>query len=209
LGELRKQLDGALVHAQREEQHQADLKHAQQEVAVLKTQLVSQDQLVAGKDRELQRAVSAYENLKQRATQEVQALQAELTVSRQAGAQVDERIDDLTAMLANSEREVARLFKDLSEERTLRKEAEIRLEATSKDLRKAKTAVTKLEKAERAAKGEQMTELQKRLDEMTRDYKELQEQLASAVRDKTAYMQALEGQKGKGRPRRPSSAEGS
>lgn len=208
LAELRKQLEGAKVYAQREEQYQADMKHVQQELAVLKTQLASQDQTVAAKDRELQRALSAYETLKQKATQELQSLQTELATKRQASVHVDERMDELTAMLANSEREVARLFKDLSEERTLRKEAEIRLAATSKDLRKAKTAVTKLEKAERAAKGEQMSELQKRLDEMTRDYKELQEQLASAVRDKTAYMQALEGQKGKVRPLPPPAEQG-
>jgi len=207
LGELKRQLESAIVFAQREEQHQAELKHAQQDLATLRTQLASQDQHVAARDQELARVRQAYDGLKQRASQDVHALQGELAQARQASAGVDERVDEMARMLANSEREVARLFKELGDERTLRKEAEIRLEAATKDLRKAKSAVTRLEKAEKAAKGEQLSDLQKRIDEMTRDYRELQEELASALRDKTAYMQALEGQKGKVRPLPPPSAE--
>lgn len=209
LAELKRQLESAMIFAQREEAHQAELKHVQQELATVRSQLASQDQHVAARDQELARARQAMEVYKQRATQEFHALQAELHLARQASAGVDERIDEMTRLLANSEREVARLFKELGEERTIRKEAEIRLEATSKDLRKAKTAVTKLEKAEKAAKGEQLSDLQKRLDEMTTDYRELQEELARALRDKTAYMQALEGQKGKMRPLPPSGEPGS
>ncbi|MEB3198318.1 MAG: hypothetical protein VKP62_14055 [Candidatus Sericytochromatia bacterium] len=225
LTELKRQLEAAMVLAQREETHQAEMKHLRQELASVKTRLATQDQHLAARDHELQqlaeareqetqrlmslreqdqqRALAAYETLKQRASQELYSLQAELAQARQMNQGVDERVAEMTALLANSEREVARLFKELGEERALRKEAEIRLATTGKDLRKAKTAVTKLEKAEKAAKGEQMTDLQKRLDEMTRDYKQLQDELASAVRDKTAYMQALEGNKGKVRPLPP------
>ena len=203
LAEMQARLEQAMQFAEMEEQYKAEMRHVQQEMATLKTQLASQDQQVAAKDREHARALETFEVFKLRANQEVQAMQAELAQARSATAGVDERVDEMMKLLANSEREVARLHKELTEERALHNEAKIRLEAATKDLRKAKTAVTKLEKAEKAAKGEQLGDLQKRLEEMTSDYKHLQEELASALRDKTTYMQALEGQKGKLRPLQP------
>lgn len=214
LAELKRQLEAAMRFADMEEEYKAELNHLHEQVATLKTQLTVVDQQVAAKDRELARVQQDFEGFKLRANGEVQAiqvqlsqeiaqLQAEAAQSRAASANVDDRVDEMTSLLGNSEREVARLFKELSEERALHNETKIRLEASSKELRKVKTSLTKLEKAEKVGKAEQMSDLAKRLEEMTRDYKQLQEELAGALRDKTTYMQALEGQKPKLRPLNP------
>lgn len=214
LAELKRQLEAAMRFADMEEEYKAEMNHLHEQVATLKTQLSGADQQVSGKERALEAALKDFDAFKLRANQEVQALQvqmsqeiaqlqAELSQNRATSANVDDRVDEMTSLLGNSEREVAKLFRELSEERTLHNESKIRLESAAKELRKVKTSLTKLEKAEKVGKFEQMTELAKRLEEMTRDYKELQDELAGALRDKTNYMQALEGQKPKIRPLQP------
>lgn len=136
-------------------------------------------------------------------------LKAQLDRSKAEATGTDERVGEMTALLANSEREVAKLFKELHEERGLRKELEIRLEATAKELTNTKRKATRLEKERDVAKGSRITELQKELTSMRQAYENLQDELARAVADKTDYMQALEGQKGKLRPLKNPSAEGS
>lgn len=201
--ELKGQIEAAMRFADLEEQYKAEMKHLEDQVHTLKTKLAGQDQAVAGKDRELARTLEAFEAFKLRANQEVQALQAELVTSRAASVNVDDRVEEMTKLLANSEREVIRLQKELVEERTKRTEAEIQMDAMRKDLRKTKTSLTKLEKAEKLAKGEEISELRKRVDDEAERNAELQEQLKQLLADKTAYMQALEGQKPKLRPLNP------
>lgn len=136
-------------------------------------------------------------------------LRAQLASSQAEATGTDERVAEMTSLLANSEREVAKLFRELHEERGLRKELEIRLEATAKELTNTKRKATRLEKERDTAKGTRITELQKELTAMREAYESLQEELARTVADKTDYMQALEGQKGRLRPLKPPpSAEG-
>jgi epidermal growth factor receptor substrate 15 len=203
IAELKRQVESAMVFQDLEEQYKADMKHLEQQVHTLQSQLASQDQAVAGKDRELARLAESFEAFKLRANQEVQAMQAELATARASSVNVDDRVEEMTKLLANSEREVIKLQKDLMAERARATEAEIQLDAMRKDLRKTKTSLTKLEKAEKQAKGEELSELRKRVDEEAERNAELQEQLKQLLADKTSYMQALEGQKGKLRPLQP------
>lgn len=203
IADLKSQIETAMRFADLEEQYKAEMKHLEDQVHTLKTQLAGQDQAVAAKDRELARTLEGFEAFKLRANQEVQAMQAELATARAASVNVDDRVEEMTKLLANSEREVIKLQKELMEERGKRTAAEIELEAKAKELTATKRKATKLEKAEKQAKGEELTELRKRMEEEAARNAELQDQLKQLLADKTAYMQALEGQKPKLRPLNP------
>lgn len=188
LTEMKGQLEQAMRFAEQEERFKAEMAYLEGEVETLKSQLGSQDQSLVVKDREFRRLNETFEAFKLRANEEVQALSAQLRDAQAVSTGVDDRVEEMTSLLANSEREVAKLFKELSEERGLRKELEIRLEATAKEAKSLKTKNNKLEKEAAAAKGAKMTDLQKQVEELTK-------QLEDALSDKTQYMQALEGRK--------------
>ncbi len=210
IGDLKGQIEAAMRFADLEEQYKAEMKHLEDQVHTLKSQLANQDQAVAVKDRELANALASFETFKLRANQEVQAMQAELQTARAASVNVDDRVEEMTKLLANSEREVVKLQRVYDEERTGHNELKIRFEAATKELSATKRKATKLEKAEKLAKGEQLNEALVRIDEAERRSAEaerrnaeLQKELQQLLADKTAYMQALEGQKPKLRPLNP------
>ena len=219
LTELKGQLEHAMRFAEQEERYKAERAHLEREMETVRTQLGSQDQALVVKDRELRRLNETFEAFKLRANEEVQALAVQVREAQQslaaqvsdaqsASTGVDDRVEEMTALLGNSEREVAKLFKDLQEERSLRKEAEIRLDAISKEAKAARTKANKLEKEMAAAKGQKLSDIQKELDRMVEINAQIQEKLEAAEADKTRYMQAVEGQKPKLRPLPPSIDKG-
>lgn len=208
--ELKGQMEAAMRFQDLEDQYKAEMKHLEDQVHTLKTQLAGQDQAVAAKDRELARTLESFEAFKLRANQEVQAMQQELNQARAASVNVDDRVEEMTKLLANSEGEVVRLQRAFDQERTAHNELKIRWEAASKELAATKRKATKLEKAEKLAKGEELTDLRHRAEkseernaELQGQLLELQDQLKTLLADKTSYMQALEGQKPKLRPLNP------
>lgn len=203
LTELKGQLEQAMRFAEQEERFKAEMGHLQNELQTLKTQLAASDQNLVVKDRELRRLNETFEAFKQRANEEVQALAAQLREAQAATTGVDDRVEEMTALLANSEREVAKLFRELQEERGLRKELEIRLEASQKELKSARTKANKYEKEITAAKGQKLSDLQRELNTMRESNEKMAEMLRQAEEDKTLYMQAVEGQKPKLRPLPP------
>jgi chromosome segregation ATPase len=207
--ELKAQLEQAMRFAEQEERYKAEMAHAEREMETLRTQLGAQDQTLVIKDRELRRLNETFEAFKVRANEEVQALGAQLRDAQAATTGVDDRVDEMTALLGNSEREVSKLFKELQEERSLRKEAEIRLDAISKSEKAARTKANKLEKEMAQAKGQKLSDIQKELERMLELNAQMQEKLDAAEADKTRYMQAVEGQKPKLRPLPPAIDQGS
>jgi chromosome segregation ATPase len=204
LSDLKVQLEQAMRFKEQEDRFLQEMAHLERELETAKTQLATTDQNLVVKDRELRRLNETYEAFKLKANEEVQALAAELREAKAATTGVDERVDEMTSLLANSEREVAKLFKELQEERTLRKEAEFRLDAQAKELRAAKTKATKLEKEVATAKGQKLADIQKELEETRKLNEQMREKLEQMEADKTQYMQAVEGQKPKLRPLPPS-----
>ncbi|HEY9721291.1 MAG TPA: hypothetical protein V6D47_04710 [Oscillatoriaceae cyanobacterium] len=208
LSELRAQLEVTQGYAEVEIELRGEIEHLREEVQRLQGQRSQLDSLVAGKEREARELREAFETFQARAAEELQAVEAELTQFRAQQGGADERVDELTKLLANSEREVAKLFAELGKERELRKEAEIRLDTFSKEVKSLKTKNTKLTKESEAAKGKQLSMLQKQVEELNRSNQELQEALTRALEDKTQYMQAVEGNKGKLRSVPPPAEQG-
>jgi chromosome segregation ATPase len=203
LTELKGQLEQAMRFADQEERFKAEMAHLEREMETVRTQLGNQDQTLVVKDRELRRLNETFEAFKLRANEEVQALAVQLRDAQSATSGVDERVEEMTSLLGNSEREVAKLFKELQEERNFRKEAEIRLDAISKSEKTARSKANKLEKEMAQAKGQKLSDIQKELDRMVALNAQMQEKLDAAEADKTHYMQAVEGQKPKLRPLPP------
>jgi chromosome segregation ATPase len=218
LGDLRAQLEATAGLSEVSDRLHLEIGRLEGELAGWQEQVHTREQLLVERDQRLQEAKLALEQFTQGANDEqnaqearYQALKAQLdqalsaNVNAQTGS--DERAEDLTMLLANSEREVAKLFRELSEERSKSQAFEIRLEATTKEASSNKRKLTKLEKERDSAKGERLTDLQKKFDAMQASYDELQSELTRALKDKTDYMQALEGQKGKLRAMPPSAEQ--
>lgn len=208
LGELRAQLEAASGFEAQEAALHDEINRLQHEIRASEARLSSQEAMLAAKEREVASVQQAFDSYKLRANEEAAALEKELVQFRATAGNVDERVDEMTKLLANSEAEVAKLFKELQNERTRRQEIEIRYEASSKELTSNKRKVTRLEKERESAKGAKLSEVQKQLDEMQKSYAKLQAELLDALADKTKYMQALEGQKGKLRPLNPPNEQG-
>ena len=204
LSELRGQLESAQGFLEVEERLKGDLAHLEEALEQAQTQLHAQDQTLAARDRELRRVQESYDAFKLRANEEAAALNQALTQAKSEAAGEDERVEEMTKLLANSEREVVKLHQELTNEREVRKSLEIQLEAAKKELVSSKRKATRLEKAAESAKGKTINTLEKQLEELTKLNERLQEELA----DKTHYMQAVEGQKGKLRPLPPAAEQG-
>jgi chromosome segregation ATPase len=181
--------------------------HLERELETAKSTLAATDQNLVVKDRELRRLQETHDAFRVKANEEVQAMAAELREAKAATTGVDDRVEEMTSLLANSEREVAKLFKELQEERTLRKEAEFRLEAVSKENRTIKGKNTRLEKEVATAKGAKLSDLQKELEKALKHNEDMQARLEQMEADKTQYMQAVEGQKPKLRPLPPANEQ--
>ena len=89
-----------------------------------------------------------------------------------------------------------------------RAKLEVQLEANAKELKTTRSKNTKLEKEISSAKGQKLSDIQAQLDRLSALNEELQAKLDAAEADKTHYMQAVEGQKGKLRPLPPPADEG-
>jgi chromosome segregation ATPase len=195
IGELKQRLEQALKSVEREQVLTSEKQILQKNLLELKqilTQAEESAQLRLTEGKAIQTQFDAY---KQKASDHIRTLEASIRQTRESQVSTDERIEEMTMLLANSEREVARLHKELGDERNFRKEMEIRLEASNRELSSTRRKLTKLEKERDTAKGDRLSDLQKALDTMQKDYQQLQEELANALRDKTTYMQALEGKK--------------
>ncbi|MFP5501883.1 MAG: hypothetical protein ACLGIN_05285 [Candidatus Sericytochromatia bacterium] len=204
LAELRAQLESAQGFEAIEASLQAEIDRLQEALKASGAELSAREQALSAKEREVIAVQSAFDGFKIKANEEVAALEKELSQHRNQQDNADDRADELTKLLANSEREVANLFKELSKERELRKELEIRYEAASKELTSSKRKVTRLEKDRESAKSAKMADMHKQFDDMKSNNEKLQEtiaklqeELVSALADKTQYMKAVEGQKGK------------
>ena len=145
---------------------------------------------------------------KLKANEEVQAMAQQLREAEVKTSTVDDRIGEMTALLGNSEREVAKLYAELQTERRERAKLEVQLEANAKELKTTRSKNTKLEKEISSAKGQKLSDIQAQLDRLSALNEELQAKLDAAEADKTHYMQAVEGQKGKLRPLPPPADEG-
>lgn len=214
--ELRARLEEAQGFDEVRAQLELQIAHLQGELENTREKLTRQEQAVSAKERQLQEVQQAFDAFKIRANEEVAALEAEVRAAKEAAGSVDDRAEDLTKLLANSEQEVAKLFKELSKERELRKEAEILKEAAQKELSSSKRKITKLEKDKESAQNKDMAKLLKQVeefktrhDEIQARYDELQLELTRALKDKTDYMKAVEGQKGKVRPLKDQAEGGS
>ncbi|MDB5101124.1 MAG: hypothetical protein JWM80_5545 [Cyanobacteria bacterium RYN_339] len=207
LSDLKVQLEQAMRFKEQEDRFMQEMAHLERELETAKTQLAATDQNLVVKDRELRRLTETFEAFKVRANEEVQALGVELRDARAATTGVDDRVDEMTSLLGNSEREVAKLFKELQEERTLRKEAEFLKDTLAKENRALKTKVTKAEKEVAQAKGQKLSDIQKELEDARKLNEQMLEKLEQLEADKTQYMQAVEGQKPKLRPLPPASEQ--
>lgn len=206
LSDLKVQLEQAMRFKEQEDRFMQEMAHLERELETAKTTLAATDQNLVVKDRELRRLTETHEAFKLKANEEVQAMAAELREAKAATTGVDDRVEEMTSLLGNSEREVAKLYKELQEERTLRKEAEFRLETVSKENRTIKGKNTRLEKEVATAKGAKLSDLQKELEKMREINEQMSAQLKEMEADKTQYMQALEG-KPKLRPLPPASEQ--
>lgn len=204
LAELRAQLETAQGFADVEESLKADLAHLQEELERTQTFIHAQDQTISTRDRELRQVQESFEAFRARANEEVAALNQELGQYRNQATTVDERVDEMMALLSNSEREVLKLRKEVMEGREQLASTKIQLEAAQKENRNLKRKNTTLEKAKEGAQGQTMAELRKQLV----DLKTANEKLQAEMTDKTQYMQAIEGQKGKLRKLPPPADQG-
>jgi chromosome segregation ATPase len=211
LTELRNQLAQAQGFAEVEERLRAESEHLEHELERVLNELHTQDALVAARDRELRSVQEAFEAFRVKANEEVAALNQELGQHRNQVVNNDERVDELTGLLANSEREVVNLHKSLGLEREKLRTAEVQLEAALKDNKALKRKVTMSEKAKESAKGQTISSFEKQLEianNAIRDLREANERLQKEMTDKTQYMQAIEGQKGKLRAVPPPAEQG-
>ena len=139
------------------------------------------------------------------------ALNQELGQYRNQAVNTDDRVEEMMGLLANSEREIVKMHKELSEAREQLTSSNVQLEALKKENASLKRKNTKLEKAKEDAKGQTMEELRKQLDAQAKAMKDLQDanqKLQQEMADKTPYMQAIEGQKGKLRAVKPPADQG-
>jgi chromosome segregation ATPase len=145
-----------------------------------------------------------FDNFRAKANEEVAALNQELGQYRNQATTVDERVEEMTGLLANSEREIVKMHKELTELREQQATMKIQLDAALKENRTLKRKNTILEKAKDDAKGQTMAEMKKQMD----DLREANKKLQAEMENKTHYMQAIEGQKGKLRKLPPPSEQG-
>lgn len=199
LSELRGQLEAAQGFMEVEERLKGDLAHLEEELERAQSHIHSQDAVLSARDRELRTVQDAFEAFRGKANDEVAALNQELGQYRNQATNTDERVEEMMGLLANSEREIVRMHKELAEAREQNATMKIQLEAALKENTSLKRKNTRLEKAKDDAKGQTMAELRKQLDDLKAANEKLQEEMA----DKTQYMQAIEGQKGKLRAIQP------
>lgn len=218
LGDLRARLEAAESFMEVEERLKADLAHLQEELERSQTFIHAQDGTIASRDRELRVVQETFDNFRAKANEEVAALNQELGQYRNQATTVDERVEEMTGLLANSEREIVRVHKELMDLRDQLTEAreqlatnKIQLDAAQKENRTLKRKNTTLEKAKEGAQGQTMAELRKQVEAQTVAMKKLEDanaKLQAEMENKTHYMQAIEGQKGKLRKLPPPSEQG-
>lgn len=204
LGDLRARLEAAESFMEVEERLKADLAHLQEELERSQTFIHAQDGTIAQRDRELRVVQETFDNFRAKANDEVAALNQELGQYRNQATTVDERVEEMTGLLANSEREIVKMHKELTELREQQATMKIQLDAALKENRTLKRKNTILEKAKDDAKGQTMAEMKKQMD----DLREANKKLQAEMENKTHYMQAIEGQKGKLRKLPPPSEQG-
>jgi chromosome segregation ATPase len=218
LGDLRARLEAAEGFMEVEERLKADLAHLEEELERSQTFIHAQDGTIAQRDRELRVVQETFDNFRAKANEEVAALNQELGQYRNQATTVDERVEEMTGLLANSEREIVKMHKELTEwkekVRTVELQlgtVEAQLEAAQKENRTLKRKNTILEKAKDDAKGQTMAEMRKQLEAQVKAMDELKaanDKLQAEMENKTHYMQAIEGQKGKLRKLPPPSEQG-
>lgn len=199
LSELRGQLESAQGFMEVEERLKGDLAHMEEELERAQSHIHSQDATLAGRDRELRTVQEAFEAFRARANDEVAALNQELGQYRNQATNTDERVEEMMGLLANSEREVVRMHKDLAEAREQNATMKVQVETLQKEVRNLKRQKSSAETKAKKAEGETLTEIRKQNEALQSELTALKKEMA----DKTQYMQAIEGQKGKLRAIQP------